>query len=79
MAILKSSFFKNADHEDPFHVQCYGARLKPSVETNESDDKCAKCQGNYIEGEEWLRCLVCQQWYHEDCFLRGMYLILFYH
>ena len=22
----------------------------------------------YVRGEEWLKCPVCCQWYHEDCF-----------
>ena len=46
-----------------------GVRMRSSVEASESDDECAKCQGNYNEGEEWLCCPVCCQWYHEDCFL----------
>ena len=28
-----------------------GARMKSSVKTSESDDKCAKCQGSYNEDE----------------------------
>ena len=47
----------------------WGARIKSCVETSETDDECAKCQGSYNEGEEWLRCPVCPPWYHEDCFL----------
>ena len=39
------------------------------VETSESDDERAKYQESYNEGEEWLCCPVCHQWYHEDCFL----------
>ena len=30
--------------------------------------ECAKCKESYNEGEEWLCCPVCHQWYHEDCF-----------
>ena len=33
------------------------------VETSESDDECAKCQGSYNGGEEWLCCTSCHQWY----------------
>ena len=59
MVILKSIFFKNADYEDPFHVQwCGGEKeiIYGYVETSESDNEFAKCP-------------VCQLWYHEDCFL----------
>ena len=69
---LKLNFFRNADHEDIFHVQWYGGENKVicgNVETSESDDECAECQGSYSEGEEWLCCPVCHQWYHQDCFL----------
>ena len=72
MVILKSIFFKNADYEDPFHVLwCGGEKeiIYGYVETSESDNEFAKCQGGYNEGEQWLCCPVCQLWYHEDCFL----------
>ena len=29
---------------------------------------CAKCRGNYKKNEEWLECVICDQWFHEDCF-----------
>ena len=31
------------------------------VEASGSDDKCAKYQRSYNEGEEWLCCTVCHQ------------------
>ena len=52
-------------------MQWYGSVneiIRDNVEISESDDECVKCQGSYNEGEEWLCCLVCYQWYHEDCF-----------
>ena len=64
-------FFKIANDEDPFHVDWYGGKneiMSGHVEVSESDDECAKFQGNYDEGEEWLCYPVCHQWYHEDCF-----------
>ena len=72
MAILKSFFFKNADHEDPFHVQWYEGKneiIYGHVKISESGDECAKCQGSCNKVEEWLCCPVCHQWYHEGCFL----------
>ena len=65
------NFFKNPDHEDPFHVKWYGGEneiICGHAETSKSYDECAKSQGSYNEGEEWLRCPVWHQWYHEDCF-----------
>ena len=47
---------------------CNNEIICDHVETSKSDDKCAKYQGSYNEGEEWLCCPVCHQWYHEDCF-----------
>ena len=72
IAILKSFFFKNSIYEDPFPVQWYGNEneiICGNIETSEGDDECAECQGSDSEGEEWLCCPVCRQWYHEDCFL----------
>ena len=63
------NFFKIAGHEDSFNVQWYGVEneiICGLVETIESDDECVKCQGSYNEGEEWLCCPLCHQWYHED-------------
>ena len=40
------NFFKNADDEDPFHVQWYGDEneiICDHIKTSESDDECAKC------------------------------------
>ena len=69
MVILKSIFSKMPITKFLFTCSAMGARMKSSVETSESDDECAKCQGSYNEGEEWLYCPVCRQCYHEDCFL----------
>ena len=52
-------------------MQWYGSEneiICGHVETSESHDECAKCHRSYNEGEEWLCCPVCHQWYHEDCF-----------
>ena len=70
------NFFKNTDHEDPFHVQWYGGEneiICGHVETSESDDECQKqSPGGVVvqkSVEEWLCSPVRHQWYHEDCFL----------
>ena len=42
--------------------------IRGIVETSENDNECAKCQGSYNEGKEWICCTVCDQWDHEICF-----------
>ena len=69
MAILKSISSKKPITKILFTCSGMGARIKSSVETSETDDECAKCQGSYNEGEELLCCPVCPPWYHENCFL----------
>ena len=60
-------FFKIAE-EDPFSLAVVWERNQ-WVETNDTDDECAKCQGSYNEGEERLCCPACYQWYHNDLVL----------
>ena len=65
------NFFKTTDHDDLFNVQWYGGENEITwdhVETSESDAECAKSQRSYNEGEEWLCCPLCHQWYHEERF-----------
>ena len=73
VAIITSFFFfKITDDGYSFRVQWYGDKneiICGHVETSKNDDKCAKCHGSCNEGEEWLCCPACHQWYHEDCFL----------
>ena len=32
------------------------------------DQTYAKCHSIYTEGQEWLKCNLCDQWFHEECF-----------
>ena len=35
------------------------------------DNECSTCGEWYTEdGNECLQCLICEQWFHETCFLR---------
>ena len=68
---LYINFFKIADDEEPFHVHWYGGEndiICGHDKSSKSDDQCAKCDGMYKEEEEWLRCPVCNYWFHEECF-----------
>ena len=67
MAILKSIFSKMPLMMILFTCSGMRAIICGHFETRESDDEYAKCQGSCNEGEEWLCCPVCHQWYHEDC------------
>ena len=63
------NFFKIADDEDPPHpphAQRYQGKSEiicSHAETSESDDECAKRQERCNEGEVWLYCHACHQWY----------------
>ena len=44
---------------------------KKSQENDEDDNvPCLYCSGRFNEsrqGEEWIRCNMCNEWAHEDC------------
>lgn len=45
-----------------------GAKKKLAYET---EDICKKCQKSYKEGENWVQCLNCENWYHVRCVEAG--------
>ena len=65
------NFYKIADDEEPFHVQWYGGEndvIFGHINSSDNDNQCPKCSRIYKEGEEWLCCPVCNNWFHEECF-----------
>ena len=62
------SFFKLSEDLEPFHVDTYGVQCGHGVDNINDESLCNNCYKRYILGEEWLKCPVCCQWYHEDCF-----------
>ena len=65
------NFYKITDDEEPFHVQWYGSEndvICGHVNSSDNDNQCPKCSRIYKEGEEWLCCSVCNNWFHEECF-----------
>ena len=67
------NFYKIADDEEPFHVQWYGGEdnvICGHEKSSDNDNQCPKCNGFYKEGEEWLCCPVCKNWYHKECFCK---------
>ena len=47
-------------------IRCGHAELPLSYN---SDLKCAECHGTYAAHQEWLKCNLCDQWFHDECFL----------
>ena len=56
-----NKIFYLSNDEKPHFVQWYNM--------NEVDDNtCCHCLKSYNQNEEWLKCLVCQKWFHNECF-----------
>ena len=65
---FSNHFFKLSENLEPFRVEKYGVQYGHSVNSINDESLCKNCYKRYILGEEWLKCPVCCQWYHEDCF-----------
>ena len=50
-----NKFFYVSNDEEPHFVQWY-------------DNTCCHCLKSYNQNEEWLKCPVCQKWFHDECF-----------
>ena len=73
--VCKLEFFCLASESEPFHTQWYRKDGDPEVCGHTmlplkyaSTTNCAHCKGKYAKGEVWLKCSLCDQWFHEDCF-----------
>ena len=67
------NFYKIADDEEPFHVKWYGSEddeICGHERSSNNENQCPKCNGFYKEGEKWLCCPVCKNWYHKECFYK---------
>ena len=62
-------FFYLSSDAEPFHTQWYGLVCGHKGRTC-NDNTCAKCLVKYASGDkqEWLRCPLCKNWFHEMCF-----------
>ena len=65
---FSNHFFKLSEDLEPFHVEKYGVQCGHSVNNINYGNLCNNCYKRYILGEDCLKCPVCCQWYHEDCF-----------
>ena len=71
--ICNLEFFYLASETDPFHIQWYRKDGDPevcghAVARSKNDSICVHCEGQYKKGEDWLKCTLCAQWFHEGCF-----------
>ena len=61
-------FFKSSEDIEPFYTETYGIQCGHRVNNIDDESLCNNCYKMYVRREEWLKCPVCCQWYHEDCF-----------
>ena len=65
-------FYKLASDQEPFFTQYYRKDGDPVVcghGDNDSDENhCGLCGKEHLGISEWLKCPVCQMWFHENCF-----------
>ena len=76
----KLKFFKLATDEKPFYQQWYRRPGDPEVcdhsvlsLMHDPDNTCASCRKPYLAKEDWLECKVCEQWFHERCFMNQQF------
>ena len=74
--VCNVKFFKLATDEKPFYQQWCRHRDDPEVRDHsvlslmhDPDNTCASCRKPYLAKEDWLECKVCEQWFHERCFM----------
>ena len=67
-------FYYLTSDDDPFHVQSYPSRsllvCKHMVQGVIDENFCISCRNRYSKTDisDWLKCTVCKQWFHENCF-----------
>ena len=67
-------FYKIATDMDPFHSQVYLNQEEEDgcghvLASAPDDNICPHCCQVYtVDDRDWLRCPLCNQWFHEDCF-----------
>ena len=74
--VCELEFFQT-DDDSPFHEQWYRRDDDPEVcGHNElplslnANVLCPCCLQKYKEYDEWLKCRICDQWFHHECFYK---------
>ena len=74
--VCKLRFFEMTTDEKPFYQHWYRREGDPEVCDHhvlslsyDQDDTCATFKSTYLAKEDWLRCNICEQWFHERCFM----------
>ena len=62
-----NKFFYLNNDEEPHFVQWYDFACGHN-ENEVNDNTCCHCLKSYNQNEEWLKCPVCQKWFHDVCF-----------
>ena len=69
-------FYFLSNGKEPCHIQSYSERKCGHLEREYESlalfrSLCAYCMKKYLEeneAEDWLKCPMCHQWFHEKCF-----------
>ena len=61
-------FYAMLTNKEPFFTQCYGEGACGHEQISTGNSHCGSCLGDYQTNEEWLQCLICRVWFHNDCF-----------
>ena len=64
--VFCNKFFFLSSDKDPFYTQWYGEACGHEVK-NQDENTCC-CLAKYKINKNWLKCPLCNQWFHEDCF-----------
>jgi len=65
-----NEFFYLSEDSEPFFVRKYGFQCGHERTEIIDENICNFCNNTYNIGEEWMKCPVCLQWYHEECFYK---------
>ena len=67
-------FFYLAINDEPFHITLYCKDGDPNVCAHDSlpikfasNSLFFHCKREYQDGYIWLKCTVCDHWFHDDC------------
>lgn len=74
--ICKLKFFRMVTDNEKYHRHWYRRERDPEVWASpllslsfNQDNICVTCKGSYLNEEDWLRCNLFGQCFHERCFM----------